>query len=488
MLKNLSLNLKSTITYSLVALFVAINGLLLIKGFYLFLLVPVFLLLVYAALFQFETLFLIVVFCAPLSLNLEELVGKGGLYLPTEPLLFGMTLIIVFKILLKNVISYKIFYHPITLVLGLHILWLFITSLTSEMPIVSFKFLLARLWFLIPIILFGTTFFLRDSKNYTRFFWIFLGSLAIVVSYTLIQHAIHGFSEESGHWVMSPFFKDHTSYGAVLAMVLPLCFGLYLINKNNILAQFLALGLISLIGFGVVFSYTRAAWVTVLGALILYLLIVFKIKFRFILIPIFIAASWVLLNFDQLTMELKRNKIEHTTENLSERLQSASNISTDASNLERLNRWSSAFEMFIKRPIVGWGPGTYAFVYAPFQAERNLTIISTNFGDGGNAHSEYLGPLSETGFVGMFIMILMVYIIFYKGFTLYSRIPPSDERTILLFTLLGLSTYFVHGILNNYLDIDKVAIPLWGMVAYIIALDIKNPKEKKKITISKILS
>ena len=30
---------------------------------------------------------------------------------------------------------------------------------------------------------------------------------------------------------------------------------------------------------------------------------------------------------------------------------------------------------------------------------KDLTIISTNFGDGGNAHSEYLSPLAEQGFL-----------------------------------------------------------------------------------------
>lgn len=488
MLNNLSLNLKSSIVFLLVSAFVVLNGLFFLKGFYLFLLAPIALLLVYAALFKFETLFLIVVFCAPLSLNLEELIGRGGLYLPTEPLLFGLSLIIVFKSILKGIIPYKVFYHPITLVLGLHVIWILITSFTSELPLVSFKYLISRLWFLIPMILFGSHFFLKDSKNFIWFNWVFLGALSLVVGYTLIHHAINGFSEESGHWVMSPFFKDHTSYGAVLALVFPICFGLYSINAHNNLARFLAICLIGLIGFGIVFSYTRAAWITVFGSSVLFAIIIFKIQFRYILIPLVLAGLWVFVNLDKITMEMERNKVEHTTENLSERLQSASNISTDASNLERLNRWNCAIEMYKRRPVFGWGPGTYAFVYAPFQAEKDLTIISTNFGDGGNAHSEYLGPLSESGLPGMLIMILIVLSIFYYGFSLYVKLEVGNEKTMLLFTLLGLSTYFVHGILNNYLDVDKVAVPLWGMVAYIVALDVRygNQKENRSL-LSKLI-
>ncbi len=475
----MTLNLRSSIVYSLVAIFVLLNGILFLKGMYFFLAAPVALLLIYGALFHFETIFLFVVFCAPLSLNLEDLVGNGGLYLPTEPMLFGMMLIIILRSMLNGFISYRIFYHPITLILGLQVVWLFITSLTSEMPVVSLKYTISRMWFLVPMILFGASFF-EKQKNYRAFLSAFLASLGIVVMYTLIHHATNGFSEESGHWVMSPFFKDHTSYGAVLALLFPLCFALYFINKGNILARFLALCLIGLIGAGIVFSYTRAAWITVLGAFVLYLIVVLRIKFYYFMVPVLIVSGFIYLNFDKITMEMERNKVEHTTEDLQERLQSASNITTDASNLERLNRWNSAIEMYKRRPVLGWGPGTYAFVYAPFQADDDLTIISTNFGDGGNAHSEYLGPLSEQGFPGMILMIVLVVAIFYYGFTTYGRMPIGNEKTLLLYSLLGLATYFVHGILNNYLDIDKAAIPVWGMVAYIIAMDLKYPFESEK--------
>jgi hypothetical protein len=41
-----------------------------------------------------------------------------------------------------------------------------------------------------------------------------------------------------------------------------------------------------------------------------------------------------------------------------------------------------------------------------------------------------------------------------------------------LFTLLGLISYFAHGIMNNFLDTDKASVPFWGFVAIIVALDL----------------
>jgi len=46
--------------------------------------------------------------------------------------------------------------------------------------------------------------------------------------------------------------------------------------------------------------------------------------------------------------------------------------------------------------------------------------------------------------------------------------------------ILSLTTYFVHGILNNFLGTDKAAVPILGMCAVFIAFEIAlNAKEKQ---------
>ena len=198
-----------------------------------------------------------------------------------------------------------------------------------------------------------------------------------------------------------------------------------------------------------------------------------------LLVGVFLG-SLTIVNWDGIWMDLKKNKVEHTTEEFSERLQSMSNVSSDASNLERLNRWSCAVEMFKERPLFGYGPGTYAFQYAPFQHHEDLTIISTNFGDAGNAHSEYLGPLSESGLLGMIAIILVVVSIFYSGITLYYKLDDPWLKTISISCVLGLFTYFTHGILNNYLDTDKASVPVWGFAAILVAIEYKFKQKKLK--------
>ncbi len=429
-------------------------------------LIPVGLLAIYYAIFQTEKLFLSLAFLTPLSINIEEYTSSFGLFVPTEPLLFGLMIFLSAIQIKKAFLPQYIWRSPLIWTIVIYILWMLLSAITSSHPIVSFKFILARLWFIVPVLFFGTYFFQRRS-NRIEFIWLFIVATVLVIIYTLIHHSFYGFGEKEGHWVMSPFFKDHTIYGAIVALVLPLAVGLYFYKKHNPLVQMTLISLIVIILIGLVLSYTRAAWLSVLGSVGLAVVLYYKISWKPIAVLVGVGLIAVFIHWDQIQMELERNKYEHTTEAFDERLQSAANISTDASNLERINRWSCAIAMFKERPIMGYGPGTYAFEYAPFQRPENLTIISTNFGDMGNAHSEYLGALAETGLIGMLSLIAVVAAIFFTGITLYHRLPKEnkEDRIIVLSTIMALSTYFIHAFLNNYLDTDKAAVPIWGICA-----------------------
>ena len=66
----------------------------------------------------------------------------------------------------------------------------------------------------------------------------------------------------------------------------------------------------------------------------------------------------------------------------------------------------------------------------PFQDASDLTIISTNFGDGGNAHSEYLGPLSEQGIPETFNNAITSYFYFLQSVNIVHKIRRSRFKTI----------------------------------------------------------
>ncbi|HIP35783.1 MAG TPA: O-antigen ligase family protein [Crocinitomix sp.] len=463
--------------YVISFLFIVTNTYLIYNGQFTLNVIPIALIVVYIALFHFDKLFIILVFFTPLSINIEEFTnGAIGLFLPTEPILFGMLLILIFNSFFKPIFDRSIILHPVSIIFILQLFWIFFTALFSELPLVSFKFLLTKFWFFIPIYFYGILFFKQKDTRITTFIWLFISALSLVVIYTLVRHASYGFDEETGHWVMTPFFKDHTSYGAILALAYPLIIGLFIENKSPI-AKFILIFLLILFGFAIVMSYTRAAWLSLFGAFMVYLLIKFKVKFKYLAFLGFIGILYIAVNWVEIGHALEKNNAEHATENFDERLESMANVTSDASNLERINRWTAAYDLWTERPILGWGPGTYAMVYGSFQRSQNLTIISTSSGNKGNAHSEYLGPLAEQGIIGMLLMLTLVGFIMYYGIIVYLKLPSdSIHKTFVLVSFLALVTYFAHGFLNNYLDTDKATVPVWGLTAYIVMLDIKLRK------------
>lgn len=463
-------------------LFAALNAVFLTYDQWWFSALPVALLLAWAMMTSVQGLFFFIVFATPLSINLEELeLGGIGVALPTEPLMVGLMFLFWIKVgLARDVIDPRIWRHPITVVLGLQLLWMALCIIPSSMPLVSTKFLLARLWFVTSMFFVPARIF-EQERNMRRFAWMYMAGLILVISYTLIRHSTFGFAHDPAHWVMEPFFKDHTSYGAIIAFFFPFAFTIIGRPGAGVGERTLAVLFFLILSAGMVFSYTRAAWVGVAGALGLFLVMKLRIRAWVIGLVALGGLGWFLANQDQVLMSLERNRDE-SSDDLAKHVSSISNISSDASNLERINRWHSALRMFEERPVMGWGPGTYMFQYAPFQSVEDRTIISTNFGTNGNAHSEFLGPLAEQGVPGALLVVALVGVSCYTGIRLWSRMPPGGDRRMLGAAFFGLITYYIHGTLNNFLDLDKASVPFWGFTAILVVMDLKYPVAQKKRT------
>ena len=467
--------------YGLSATFIALNAYFVATEQYLFSLVPIALLVLLIAIFALDKLLLGIVLFTPLSLPLYELVHglDFNMFLPTEPLLFGLLIIFILKLIIDKSFDKKNLYHPLSIIIAINLLWILITSLTSTMPIVSIKFFLSRLWFVVGFYFFAIQLF-KNKKNIGTYFWLYTFSLLIVVVYALIRQAHYGFfDQEAANFVVSPLYNDHTAYGAALTMIIPVMIGLLFLKQYSFKQRIAAFIVLSVLFIALIFSYTRAAWLSLFVATIVFVVIVLKIKFRtFILLSVGTVVL-LLLFWTQIYMKLEKNR-QDTSSNFSEQLQSITNVSTDASNLERLNRWDCAVRMFKEKPVFGWGPGTYMFKYAPFQLSYERTIISTNSGDLGNAHSEYLGPLSESGILGTLTFLAVVIASIYYAMRVYRKTKDKNVKIIVLSVTIGLITYYTHGILNNFLDTDKLSALFWGYTAIIVALDIAENEKKNE--------
>ena len=454
--------------------FLALNSLMLALEIFYVPLVPAVLLFLALALVSMDKYLLLIVFFVPVSVPLSRLVEglSIDMYLPTEPLLAGLLLLYLLKYLMGDRIDLKVLRHPVTLAIYFHLAWLFITSLTSTDPLVSFKMLASRIWFIVGFYLLATQLF-RVEKRMHTYVWLFIAAFTGVIIYALINHMQFGLDNQvMAHRVANPFYKDHTSYGATLGFLLPVLVALFLfIKRENINLRFLMGLLILLFIFATVVSYTRATWVSILASLVFWIILKLKIRFEIVLVGAALLVGLFLSIRTELVMKLEQNRVESSGE-LSEHVQSISNITTDQSNLERLNRWSCALRMWKDKPVFGFGPGTYQFEYGRYQRSYEKTRISTDFGTMGNAHSEYLGPLAEAGVFGLLSFLLVIGTTMYAGIRVYITSKKRSIRIFSLAVLVGLVSYYLHGLMNNFLDTDKISALFWGYTAMLVAMDI----------------
>ncbi|MGB8357197.1 MAG: O-antigen ligase family protein [Bacteroidales bacterium] len=442
-------------------------------------LIPAALAVVLLAVLSLERLLLLTLFLTPLSIQISYLTGKAGfdLSLPTEPILALLLLVAVFKLIVTREFSPKLLKHPVTVLVGLYLAWTLVTSLTSTMPEVSFKTLAYRMWFIAGFYLITAQLFVSDRFS-RKYILAYAAGLAVVVIFFLARTGSAGLlNQQFAHSACYPFFKDHTSFGASMAfLIAPLTIILFR-KGESMPKRILLTALIILLAAGFIFSYSRAAWVSLIAALALSVILWFKMPVKLLavaaagfIIAVIFSAGWIWQKMDSTT--------EDSSANLGQHLRSSSNISTDQSNLERINRWKCALKMFAEKPVFGWGPGTYQFKYGPFQKASDRTIISTDFGDAGNAHSEYLGALSESGLPGALIFIAMTFLILITGIRVWYREKKNFAGYFALAIITGLMTYVIHGIMNSFLDSDKIAALWWGFAAMLVSMDLKV-KEKQ---------
>jgi len=435
--------------------------------------------------FQMNTFFYITVLVIPFSIELRNIISEMGFSfsLPAELMLAGMTVIFLLKILLDNSFPLLITKHKISIAILFYLFWIFTTSIASTIPLVSFKFFAAKLWLIIPAYFLFTQYLKKNISSAVIFFLCYAAALTIVVCITSYKHIRMTDLRNVAHWVVKPFYNDHTAYGAILAFFTPILFIIPFIKSLSKWLRLFSVALLFSILVGLFLSYSRAAWLSVLVAAGLGIALLLNIRIKVLILGL---ATIVILFFSfqtEIMSRLSKNTQDSSAGNFAEHVQSMSNITSDASNIERLNRWSAAIKMFNEKPVFGWGPGTYQFNYASYQNPAYRTIITTNAGTGGNAHSEYLGPLCESGLVGMISVFILLFFALSTGIKTYRRAENRQLRLLSLMCVLALTTYFFHGILNNFLDTEKLAVPVFGAMAVITVCNIlsKNKKYQHEI-------
>jgi len=127
----------------------------------------------------------------------------------------------------------------------------------------------------------------------------------------------------------------------------------------------------------------------------------------------------------------------------------------------RLIAWSGAVSMIENHPVLGTGPGTFAFAYTKFQPpglSKHYTM----------AHNDYLHFVSETGLPLIAIIIWMILSLYRKGFRKLKN-PSRLVRGITLGAMSGITAILVHSVGDFNLHIPANAILFTVLAAIVVS-------------------
>ncbi len=221
--------------------------------------------------------FYLLMFSIPFSINLQEMTGIS-LDFPDEPLMLLLTAMFVFVAIYNHAkIGFKEWLkNPVIVLILISFLWMIVTVVFSTNVALSSKYLLKRIWFLLPFLFFPILFF-SDTVNIKRAFTYMFLPLLLIVIIILFRYSAVGFRFEEVHDPIQPFFLNHVMYGSMISCFVPLIAGAICLSKRFGLTWLFLIGACAIFLTGVYFSYSRAAWAAVLFALMVMVFVRFNV-------------------------------------------------------------------------------------------------------------------------------------------------------------------------------------------------------------------
>ena len=441
---------------------------------------PFGLLLAYLLVVDYRQVFFLLFLVIPFSTEVE-LPGGLGTDLPDEPLillLFGVYGLYVLRH--GGALDLRFVRHPLSLLLLAHVAWIAFTALTSANVLVSIKFLLAKLWY-VTVFYFLAARLLVDQAQVRKLLWYTLPAVTVTVLWVLVRHFPSGFDFEVADEVVRPFYRNHVNYASMLALLMPPLVWLWSRYRRFSFRwwTFLLCGAVLLTG--VWFSYTRAAYVCLLGAGAAYFVVRWRLL-RYGMVAAVIAACVGVLYLAQNNTYLDYAPDYERTVSIKQwdNLLEATAKGEDISTMERVYRWVAGSQMIPERPVTGFGPGNFYNFYRGYTVSSFETYVSFNPEKSG-IHSYYLMTLVEQGWPGFLLFTAFVFATLLYGEQIYRRCTDPDERALVMALILCLVIIDALLLINDMVETDKVGPFFFLSAALLVNADLRQRRRAPAI-------
>ena len=441
--------------------------------FYFLMALPLVFLGAFLAILDFKMIFWLLLAAIPFSMETDFASGFS-IDLPDEPLMMIlMGIYVLFILKPSRFMSDKFIRHPITIVLLVHLLWILATAFTSQNHLVSFKYFAAKLWYVTTFYFLAAS-LVKSDRDWKTVFWLVFIPLVITVVYVLVRHAGMGFSFKSINKMVLPFYRNHVNYACLLSLFMPLIWYASMWYKRFSWKWWVILGGAMIILLGIQFSYTRAAYVALMGAVGASFIIQFRLV-KYVLAAGTIAAIVFVVHVQHNNKYLDyapdfNKTITH--ENFGN-LISATSKGEDISTMERVYRWVAGMHMVRERPGVGFGPGNFSRFYRGYAVTNFKTYVSDNE-DNSGVHSYYLMTAIEQGIIGLVIFLAMVFLVLLKGESIYHQTTKTFRKRQVMSVMLSFIVILTLLLINDMVETDKVGTFFFFCMAILVNADLKN--------------
>jgi O-antigen ligase len=153
---------------------------------------------------------------------------------------------------------------------------------------------------------------------------------------------------------------------------------------------------------------------------------------------------------------------------------SHSEISSDIRHY--INR--DGLKMFLKRPMLGWGLGTFPVVYPQFRTFYTNFFVN-------QAHNDYLQLLVEMGLLGFGTMLWFLVTLYRRAIKKMGNWTSEIGGAVTLACVLGLSGILVHSAVDFNLQIPANAALFYVLCTIAAAEPFAQPARKRRVARSK---
>lgn len=131
------------------------------------------------------------------------------------------------------------------------------------------------------------------------------------------------------------------------------------------------------------------------------------------------------------------------------------------------------FRMFLKRPILGWGLGSFPIVYPQFRTFYTNFFVN-------EAHNDYLQLLVEMGLLGFAAMVWFVVTLYTRAAKKIAHWPSDVGGALTLACVLGFSGILVHSAVDFNLQIPANAALFYVLCTVAAAEPFAKPVRKRR--------